>query len=85
MFNSSNWYVEQDVYIMALDDDIILDSPYGSVITMATDSSKEEYVKESDLTVLAFDTDEGESVWVICEGVWVVRVLKIFFLLPSLQ
>ena len=50
---------------MALDDDIILDSPYGSVITMATDSSKEEYVKESDLTVLAFDTDEGECVWVV--------------------
>ena len=65
MFNSSNWYVEQDVYIMALDDDIILDSPYGSVITMATDISKEEYVKESDLTVLAFDTDEGECVWVV--------------------
>ena len=57
---------------MALDDDVILESPYGSIIAMATDSSKEDYVKESDLTVLAFDTDEGECVG--SEGVWVVRV-----------
>ena len=47
---------------MALDDDVILESPYGSIIAMATDSSKEDYVKESDITVLAFDTDEGECV-----------------------
>lgn len=73
MFNLSNWYVEQDVYIMALDDDVILESPYGSIIAMATDSSKEDYVKESDITVLAFDTDEGECVGIVrvcrCEDV----------------
>jgi len=58
IFNSSNWYMEQDIYVMAVDDDVILESPYGSIVAMTTDSSREAYLKASNLTLLVTDADE---------------------------
>ena len=32
MFNADNWYVAQDIVVNAIDDDVILESPYGSLL-----------------------------------------------------
>lgn len=54
---------------MAVDDDVILESPYGSIVAMTTDSSREAYLKASNLTLLVTDADEGEVQCEECEGV----------------
>ena len=60
LFNSSNWYVAQDIYVMGVDDDVILESPYGSVVAMTTESSKEIHDgRNTTLTLIVSDTDEG--------------------------
>ena len=63
---------------MAVDDDVILESPYGSIIAMTTDSSREAYLKAADLTLLVTDADEGEECeGENCEGCGVWRVLGV--------
>lgn len=65
--------MEQDVYVMAVDDDVILESPYGSIVAMTTDSNREAYLKASNLTLLVTDADEGEVQCEECEGEGVRR------------
>lgn len=34
VFNADNWYVAQDIVVNAIDDDVILESPYGSLLNV---------------------------------------------------
>ena len=62
MFNSSNWFLPQDVLIMAIDDDIILESPYGAVVSLTSISDRTAYNKNTNLTLVITEADRGECV-----------------------
>ncbi len=63
-FNSSLWYQQRDIIVMATDDDIIRDSPYGAVVSIGTMSGRPKYNdKTINLSLVIQDTDDGECVW----------------------
>ncbi len=48
------------MYIMGVDDNNILDTPYGSMVGMTTVSSREDYnQRNTTVTLLVSDNDEG--------------------------
>ncbi len=60
-FNSSLWYQQRDIIVMATDDDIIRDSPYGAVLNMKSLSNRSEYNDRMiNLSLVIQDTDDGE-------------------------
>lgn len=46
---------------MAVDDDIIMESPYGGVISMQSLSPRSEFQKQNNLTVGITEGDIGQS------------------------
>ena len=61
-FNTSNWFQNQNVVIMAVDDDIIMESPYGAVVSMETISSVQDYdEQQNNLTLTITEGDTGQS------------------------
>ena len=60
-FNTSNWFQDQNVVIMAVDDDIIMESPYGAVIGMESFSPRPDFVQRSNLTLVITELDRGEQ------------------------
>ncbi len=84
-FNSSLWYQQRDIIVMATDDDIIRDSPYGAVVSIGTMSERPKYNDKSiNLSLVIQDTDDGEWVYqllasytfiatLVCSGSMVVQ------------
>ena len=60
-FNASNWYREQNIPILAIDDDIIMESPYGAVVSMEAFSLRPVYNNRTNLSLLVTDSDSGQS------------------------
>jgi hypothetical protein len=60
-FNSSNWFEPQDVFIMATDDDIILESPYGAIVSVLSASDRPSYSNNNTITLIIDDSDTGKS------------------------
>ena len=60
-FNSSNWYEPKDVFIMATDDDIILESPYGAVVSLFSVSDRLSYNNNNTFTLVIADSDVGKQ------------------------
>lgn len=58
-FNSSNWFEPQDVFIMATDDDIILESPYGAIVSVLSTSDRPSYSNNNTITLIIDDSDTG--------------------------
>lgn len=58
-FNSSNWFEPQDVFIMATDDDIILESPYGAIVSLFSSSDRLSYNSNNTFTLVISDSDIG--------------------------
>ena len=58
-FNTSNWFQNQNVVIMAVDDDIIMESPYGAVVAMESSSAMAEFNKRNNLTLTITEGDRG--------------------------
>ena len=56
VFNADNWFVAQDILVSAIDDDVILESPYGSLLRVV-----DMEMTEVNLTLLVSETDLGES------------------------
>ena len=59
LFNTDNWFQEQNVAILAVDDDIIMDSPYGAMVSIESFSLHPAFNKENNVTILVAETDEG--------------------------
>ena len=59
-FNSSNWFDGQEVVVLAVDDDFILESPYGAVLSLRSLSERASYERSTSVTLLISDTDRGE-------------------------
>ena len=55
MFNADNWFVAQDIVVHALDDDVILESPYGSLLRVV---ALEDMV-DVNITLLVSEMDTG--------------------------
>lgn len=60
-FNSSNWFEPQNVFITATDDDIILESPYGAVVSVLSTSDIESYNNNNTITLIVDDSDLGKA------------------------
>lgn len=60
-FNTSNWFQNQNVVIMAVDDDIIMRSPYEAVVAMESSSPMSEFNKRNNLTLGITEGDRGEG------------------------
>ena len=60
-FNSSNWFEPQDVFIMATDDDIILESPYGAIVSVLSTSDRPSYSNNNTITLIIDDSDTGKK------------------------
>ena len=45
--------------VMATDDDIIRDSPYGALVSIESVSAKPEFQRAINLTIVIQDTDTG--------------------------
>ena len=60
-FNSSNWFEPQDVFIMATDDDIILESPYGAIVSVLSTSDRPSYNNNNTITLVIDDSDSGKK------------------------
>ena len=60
-FNTSNWFQDQNVVIMAVDDDVIMESPYGAVVSMESFSPRPDFSKENNLTLVIMEGDRGEG------------------------
>lgn len=65
-FTASNWSDAQDLLVEGVDDDVIRDSPYPAVISLASQSNTSIYDSSSDgglpaanLTLLVAETDKG--------------------------
>jgi len=58
-FNTTNWYREQNIPILAIDDEVILESPYGAVVSMEAFSLRPVYNDRTNLTLLITDSDSG--------------------------
>ena len=56
VFNADNWFVAQDILVSAINDDVILESPYGSLLRVV-----DLEMTEVNLTLLVSETDVGES------------------------
>lgn len=65
MFNTSNWFQEQNIVVLAVDDDIIMESPYGAVVSMESFSLRPVFNKENNLTLIVMETDEGMTSTII--------------------
>jgi hypothetical protein len=52
VFNADNWFVAQDILVSAIDDDVILESPYGSLLRVV-----DMEMTEVNLTLLVSETD----------------------------
>ena len=57
VFNAENWFVAQDIVVNAIDDEVILESPYGSLLRVV---ALEEMV-DVNVTLLVSEGDSGES------------------------
>ena len=55
VFNADNWFVAQDILVNALDDDVILDSPYGSLLRVVALND----MIDVNITLLVTDVDNG--------------------------
>ena len=60
-FNTSNWFQNQNVVIMAVDDDVIMESPYGAVIAMESLSPFSDFNKRNNLTLVITEGDRGNG------------------------
>lgn len=60
-FNTSNWFQDQNVVIMAVDDDVIMESPYGGVVSMTSSSVLPDFRKQNNLTLAITEGDRGQS------------------------
>ena len=60
-FNSSNWFEPQDVFIAATDDDIILESPYGAMVSLLSASDRLSYNSNNTFTLVISDSDIGND------------------------
>ena len=60
VFNSDNWFVAQEIVVNAIDDDVILESPYGSLLRVV---ALEEMV-DVNITLLVSEMDIGT--YVLC-------------------
>ena len=60
-FNTSNWFQNQNVVVMAIDDDVIMESPYGAVIGMESFSPRSDFNKRNNLTLVITELDRGEK------------------------
>ena len=60
-FNSTNWFEPQDVFIMATDDDIILESPYGAIVSVVSSSDRPSYNSNNTVTLIIDDSDSGKK------------------------
>ena len=67
-FNSSNWFESQDVFIMATDDDIILESPYGAIVSLFSSSDRLSYNNNNTFTLVIADSDIGKLNTIIVYG-----------------
>ena len=56
IFNADNWFVAQDIVLNAIDDDVILESPYGSLLRVV-----DLETTEVNITLLVGEADTGES------------------------
>ena len=55
VFNADNWFVAQEIVVNAIDDDVILESPYGSLLRVV---ALEEMV-DVNITLLVSEMDIG--------------------------
>ena len=60
IFNSTNWNVSREIYILGVDDNIIRYSPYGGILNINSTSSNASYTAATNLTLLVSDTDDCE-------------------------
>ena len=59
VFNAENWFVAQEFVVNAIDDDVILESPYGSLLrVLALDN-----MVDVNITLLISEGDSGEIVF----------------------
>ena len=63
-FDDTNWNVSKEIYIVGVDDNMILESPYGGVLQVSSDSTIPAYRNSANLTLLVADTDEGSDPFV---------------------
>ena len=60
-FDHTNWNISKDIYIVGVDDNRILESPYGGVLHVSSESTIPNYRNSANLTLLVSDTDEGRG------------------------
>ena len=58
MFNADNWFVTQDIVVYAIDDDVILESPYGSLLKVMA-LGREGELATANITLLVSEMDTG--------------------------
>ena len=61
-FNASNWNISREIFIMGVDDNLILESPYGGTLDIASVSNDTSLNANASLTLLVSDTDERKYV-----------------------
>ena len=56
LFNAENWFVAQELVVNALDNDVILESPYGSLLRV---TALNEMI-DVNITLIIREEDSGE-------------------------
>ena len=59
VFNADNWFVAQEIVVNAIDDDIILESPYGSLLRVVDIGE----MMDVNITLLVSEMDIGMCVY----------------------
>ena len=60
-FDHTNWNVSKEIYVVGVDDNRILESPYGGILHVSSESTFSAYRNSANLTLLVSDTDEGQA------------------------
>ena len=59
VFTSDNWFVAQDIVVDALDDEVILESPYGSLMRVVALND----MVDVNVTLLISEMDQGTYIY----------------------
>ena len=59
VFNADNWFVAQEIVVNAIDDDIILESPYGSLLRVVDIGE----MMDVNITLLVSEMDIGMCIY----------------------